>query len=238
MLLVILDNPGYSRHNAVINPRKFVLRDGRRRNLLENLVKISILKIILLMTALLLALTACAPQATAEPTAVPTEIPTETPQPTPTETATPEPTATLDPTLVAASATAAAPTSAPVVVQAVEDQATWISQTLNDGYQVRPNTVLAITWSVKNTGPTLWTTGYSLRQYAGPDIGKAYQALAKAVAANETAQITVTFTTPAVPGEYNLWYKIANEQGVNFGDVNFVFTVTNTPGLSTATATP
>ncbi len=201
-------------------------------------MKIKTLTRILIMAIFLLALAACAPQATPEPTAVPTDIPTETPQPTPTETATPEPTATLDPTLVAASATAAAPTSAPVVAPAVTDAATWVSQTLPDGYQVRPNTVVTITWTVKNTGPTLWSTGYSLRQYAGPDIGKAYQALAKAVAANETTQLTLTFTTPAVTGEYNLWYKIANEQGVNFGDVNFVFVVTNTPGLSTATATP
>jgi len=191
----------------------------------------------LLLLTLLLTLTACGPQATPEPTATPTELPTETPQPTATQTVTPEPTATLDPTLVAASATAAAPTSAPVVQPVTEDQATYIGQSLPDGYQVRPNTVLAITWSVKNTGPTLWTTGYALNQYAGPDVGIPWQALAKPVSANETAQITVKFTTPSAPGDYNLWYKISNELGVMFTDINFTFTVTNTPNYN-ATATP
>ena len=113
-----------------------------------------------------------------------------------------------------------------------------VSQTLPDNYQVRPGTSVTIVWTVKNVGATAWGEGYALRQFTGPDVGKSYIPFPKAVYANETTQLSVTFTTPTVPGDYNLWYKLTNAQSQNFGDVNFVFTVTNTPNNNAKPAAP
>lgn len=206
---------------------------------------------LLVALALIFSLNACGPQATPVPTVEPspTTAPTDTPEPTPTETETPLPTETPDLTAQPpAQGTQPAPAGGAVQPQnpaqpaaPLDDAAQYISQSLPDGYQVRPRTTIGITWSVKNTGKTAWSAEYALRQFAGPDVGKQYVPFPKVVSANETAQLTVTFVTPDLPGDYNLWYKLANAQGQYFSDVNFQFTVTNTPnygGAPAATATP
>lgn len=192
-----------------------------------------------------LLLSACGAPATQVPTAEPTatEIPTDTPQPTPTETLTPEPSPTTDltaqpPAAETPGAPAANPNAPAAPASSAADQYQYVSQTLPDNYQVRPGVQVSISWTVKNVGSTAWSTSYALRQFTGPDIGKAYIPFPKAVSANTTTQFTVTFTTPTVPGDYNLWYKLTNELGQNFGDINFQFTVTNTPNNNAKPAAP
>jgi hypothetical protein len=39
-------------------------------------------------------------------------------------------------------------------------------------------------------------------------------------------------------GDYTTWWKLTNPQFQNFGDVDFSFTVTNTPKAATAAPVP
>jgi hypothetical protein len=55
------------------------------------------------------------------------------------------------------------------------------------------------------------------------------------VAPGGQVTISVTFTTPTIPGDYNTWWKLTNLQGQHFGDVDFSFTVTTTPHQATPT---
>lgn len=210
-----------------------------------NITKLSGL---LLIASLTLFAAGCAP-ATPSPTPTPeptaTEQPTQTPEPTATESPTPEITetpadVTPQATVPGAGAGAQPAGQGAPAGSTAEDQYVYVSQTLADGYQVRPRTVVTISWTVKNPGPTAWGTDYSLRYFAGPEVTNTYVAFPKIVSANESTQLTVTFTTPDAPGDYDLWYKLVNNQGQNFGDVNFAFTVTNTPnyGAPKPSATP
>jgi len=194
----------------------------------------------LVAAAILLTLAACGPRATPSPTPEPTatEQPTNTPEPTATETL--EPTATQDLTALpdaqgtpGAAANPAAAPAAPAGGSAVDDdQYEYVSQTIADGYQVRPNTTVTITWRVKNVGSTAWDTNYYLNQYAGPTIKTPQVAFPRMVAANEAIDLTVTFTTPPNYGDHNLWFKLMDPSGDAFGDVNFLFTVTDAPDNS------
>lgn len=208
----------------------------------------------LVVAAILLSSAACGPRATPEPTPEPTatEQPTNTPEPT--ATATLEPTATVDTTLQPASGgTPAAPGTGPVDPAApaapaasgggvsVDDKYLYVSQTIPDGYQVRPNTSVTIKWTVKNVGATAWDTTYFMDQFAGPPIKTTQVFFPKVISANQSAELTLTFTTPATYGDYNLWMKLKNGRGERFGDVNLLFTVTDNPdnsGKPAATPTP
>lgn len=221
---------------------------------------------ILMAAVILFSAAACSPKATPSPTAEPTatESPTETMEPTEIETETPEvldtPETTVEPGSTANPAdannpadpnaagqqpTAAGTSNAPAssggqpVVSTAPDKYQYITQNLPDGYQVRPNVSVTITWSIKNIGTTLWDKNYSLRYFAGPQVKNTLIPFPKSVAANAATDLTVTFTTPAQPGEYDLWFKLANAQSQNFGDLDFVFTVSNTPNNNVkATAKP
>jgi hypothetical protein len=46
------------------------------------------------------------------------------------------------------------------------------------------------------------------------------------------------FTTPSEPGDYDLWFKLTNLAGQNFGDLDLVFTVSNNPVKATPTTAP
>ncbi len=216
----------------------------------------------ILLIATLLPLAACSPKAAATPTNTPepsvaTEAPTETLEPFPTseptsaEQATSAPEATSEAGTTPAATDQAAgtsgeatPTTAPAAPAGggasgtAADKYQYVTQNLPDGYQVRPNISVTISWTVKNIGTTAWDTNYSLRFFAGPKVKNTYVAFPKAVSANTSTILSVTFTTPAEPGDYDLWYKMTNALSQNFGDVDFKFTVTNTPKNSGSGAAP
>ncbi len=203
-----------------------------------------------LAVAILLSLSACGARETETPTPEPTatEAPTNTPEPT--QTPTLERTATVEGTQPASSGAegtpaAAAPGAVPAAPAgggvSVNDKYLYVSQTIPDGYQVRPNTTVTIKWTVKNVGTTAWDTTYFLDQFAGPPIKNPQAFFPRTVSANESVELTLTFTTPAVNGDYNLWMKLKNDRGERFGDVNLLFTVTDQPNNNAkpaATATP
>lgn len=164
---------------------------------------------------------------------------TDTPQPTeaataavPTEAGTPG-TAVASGTPGAAASTAPAASSG--AAQPPADRYQYVSQNLPDKYQVRPGVPVTITWTVKNVGTTAWSANYMLNYFAGVKGTENTVLLGKSVAPGATATVSVTFTTPSVEGNYNTWWKLANAQYQNFGDVDFTFTVTTAPGKATPT---
>ncbi len=172
---------------------------------------------------------------------------------TPSATPTAAPTGTSEPTQVASVAPTAAsvPSSQPTaaaVMTATQilspDRAQWLSQSPADGTSFNPGDSFAMTWKVKNTGTTTWSTGYLLRFYAGDQMGGvATAAFPKQVVPNDTVELTVQLKAPSTPGKYLGNWVLTNADGVNFYPVtiqigvNTAPTATNTPVPATATST-
>ncbi len=106
---------------------------------------------------------------------------------------------------------------------------TYLGQDIPDKTQFLPNRVVTVTWTVKNTGTTGWTKAFTLRYFAGPKPNRDAYSFTKDVPVNDTINFVVTFTTPAVPGDYDLWFKLTNAANQNFGDLDLVYTVSNNP---------
>ena len=204
----------------------------------------------LICLILLVGLAACAPAAsTPEPTATVTLAPTQqatrtrfpTDTPPPTRTVTPDPAATGQPD-PNSTANPAAATTAPVTNPssggAAPDKYQYLGQDIADRTQFLPNRQVTITWTVKNIGSNGWTKEYTLRHFSGPKPPKDFYTFTKDVPAGDTINFVVTFTTPAEPGDYDLWFKLTNLAGQNFGDLDLVFTVSNNPVKATSTTAP
>ncbi len=191
---------------------------------------------------------ACSSPATPSPTPVPataTARPTKT-KPAPTATRTPKPVATdaaqatqIVPPAIEITATVAVSATATTASNAVQptsgaaehgDKYEYVTQNLADNYQVKPGTPMTIVWTVKNAGTVAWGTDYLLRFFSGPTPEKQVYNFPKTVKPGEQVQLSVPIVAPMDPGTYNFWWKLTNNQNQNFGDVNFVFIVTNTPG--------
>jgi hypothetical protein len=103
-----------------------------------------------------------------------------------------------------------------------------------------PGTRFDMNWTIKNTGTETWTEQYSIEFFIGDRIGGGRYTITKynfkkAVAPGESITLIVDMQAPAVAGEYFSWWKLKNEIGANFGDVDVTIVV---PGGPTATATP
>lgn len=201
----------------------------------------------------LFALSACGPlepEVEATPSVAPTEMPTntlaptDTPVPTETPAAPPaDPAAAGTPGVDAAGtpvtaggAPTAAPTNAPVTGgSGAPDKYEYLGQNVADTTQILPNRAVSVTWTVKNSGTNAWTKEYTLRHFSGPAPDKSTYAFDKDVPAGGTINFTVTFTTPADPGTYDLWFKLTNAAGQNFGDLDLVYVVTSSPQKFTPT---
>ncbi|HMD88110.1 MAG TPA: NBR1-Ig-like domain-containing protein [Anaerolineaceae bacterium] len=110
------------------------------------------------------------------------------------------------------------------------DKYQYVSQNIPDKTQVRPGVEISMTWAVKNTGTTAWTTDYELRYFTGPaNSAPNVVKFPKTVPPGTVANLTVEIVAPKSPGDYDSWWKLTNAQGQNFGDVDLLFTVTNTP---------
>jgi hypothetical protein len=173
-----------------------------------------------------------APTDTPEPPTATLEPPTDTPVPTDT------PAPTLSVTDEAATSAAATPSQAAQATAgnaSVADHEAYVGQSMADGTQLRPGIPMIITWTVKNDGATEWSAEYTLDYFTGVEGTAKSVKIGKKVAPGAQASVSVTFTTPTVPGDYRTWWKFSNLQGQHFGDVDFAFTVTTTPHKVTPT---
>jgi hypothetical protein len=154
--------------------------------------------------------------------------PSATITPTPTKTSTPEPpTATFTVTLATP---LASPTMTP---QSSVDSAIYVDQSPSDGTIVTPGSEFNVTWRIKNTGVSTWTTKYRLRYYAGTIMSPVTAVnLPNTVRPQEEVTVTLPIRAPSAAGEYTTIWVLSNEQDANFFNV-FVRIV-----VSGATMTP
>ena len=81
------------------------------------------------------------------------------------------------------------------------DKADFVGQSVADQTNFTPGTSFRVTWTLRNVGPTEWTTLYSLKFIGGDQMGAvAAVALAKNVKYNENGEITVDFIAPTTLG--------------------------------------
>ncbi len=181
-----------------------------------------------------------APSKTPRPSATPTVRPSETPAPQANSTSTTITNTLQTPEVTLSLATAALPTqpAATIPAGAVEDKALYVGQNLADNSYIKPGTNVTIIWTIKNVGKTTWNTKYLLRYFFGPKGAKDSYPFPKDVAPNASVELKVDFTAPSQPGSYNTWWKLTNEYGQNFSDVNFTFVVSNDTKNVTATPSP
>lgn len=119
------------------------------------------------------------------------------------------------------------------------DKYQYVSQSVPDKWQMRPGNVFQMKWVVKNVGTNAWSTEYTLKHFTGPTMGlQNVIAFPKTVKPGEQFEIAVNMTAPDQPGDYNTWWKLANPQGQNFGDVNLEFTITSAPNNTRPTTAP
>jgi hypothetical protein len=138
------------------------------------------------------------------PSATPSPVPSDTPAPSPTPAATDTPAASATP------APSATPTELPDMVQVV-------SQNPADDSFIAPGSNFSITWTLKNTGTTTWTSTYRLRFYSGEQMGgRSSYALGKVVPPNGTVDITLNLTAPSTPGRIQTQWALTNADGNNF----------------------
>lgn len=164
-----------------------------------------------------------------------TQAPTATLVPTATETP-------VTPTL--AQLPTQAETKAPLVV-ATEvpcQNAVFMSDvTIPDGTTFAPGATFVKTWKIFNGGSCAWKSTYALSFVSGEQMSGVATALGADVAANQSAEISVSMTAPLKAGSYSGYWQLTDETGKKFGNAIYVqivvlgATATETAGAPTAT---
>jgi len=167
---------------------------------------------------------------------MPTSTNTPTLQPTNTQAPTNTPTVTL------AVTTTVATLNTGGTKPTVPDKAEWIGQTPGDGTTFTPGEDFTLTWSVKNTGTTTWTTSYMLRFYLGDSTLRFAAAdikFPKEVKPNESVDISLKMEAPHNTGDYTTIWVLTTADGANFYPLTFNLKVAGAQQVSnTPTVTP
>jgi len=114
-----------------------------------------------------------------------------------------------------------------------------VSQDPGDGAVLSPNYKFDMTWTIKNTGTETWTELYTIQFFLGDRISGGHYTInqynfREAVEPGDTTTLIVDMMTPSSAGEYYSWWKLKDEMGNNFGDVDVTIVVSG----PTKTATP
>jgi hypothetical protein len=137
-------------------------------------------------------------------TPLPSFTATNRPTSTPSQTASPSPSATI--TL-----------SSQTPKAGTENLAQWVSQTIADNTIFAPGETFTITWRLKNTGTSTWTTGYMLRYYSGATFGATKEiTIDREVLPGAEIDISVDMKAPAITGTYRSDWVMSSENRSNF----------------------
>lgn len=154
------------------------------------------------------------------PTSTVTVMPTETPSPTVTISApvtNPQVTSTV---LVLPTYTLAAP-----VGTGAQAKYEVVGQSPADETKIAPGVTFEMKWTIKNTGTATWTKDYTIQFFTGNRIGGGIfttnvYAFGKEVKPGDTITLTVEMSVPDKEDTYYSWWKLKDEYGSNFGDVD------------------
>ncbi|MDP1547730.1 MAG: NBR1-Ig-like domain-containing protein [Anaerolineales bacterium] len=143
----------------------------------------------------------------------PTETPTATMTATPFETVTPFATLPLSSPQAFASPTLSAGSGAVGCNNSV-----YVSDvTIPDGTVMTPGQAFTKTWKVQNNGTCAWTATYKLTFVSGEVMGGVATPINVAVSPNQSVDISVAMTAPAIAGDHTGYWKIYNDQNQPFG---------------------
>jgi hypothetical protein len=172
----------------------------------------------------------------AQVTQVLASTPSVTPPPVPTATNLPSSTPSLtndpspSPTLTLASGTQQVGT---------DNLAQWVSQSVDDGTIFAPGQAFTMTWRLKNSGTSTWTTGYRLRYYSGDAFGAPKEiTISQEVAPGGEIDITIPMKAPANPGSYRSDWVMSSENLSNFKEPVYLKIKVVAPATLTPTPKP
>jgi hypothetical protein len=100
-----------------------------------------------------------------------------------------------------------------------------------------PGQTFTVTWTIKNVGTTTWTTAYTLRFYAGDQMGGANTNFVKEVKPNDSIEVSTKLTAPSNAGSYSGTWVLTNADGSNFCPITIPIVVGNAPA-ATNTSVP
>ncbi len=111
---------------------------------------------------------------------------------------------------------------------ATGDKGLWVSQSPADKTKIQKSATFTMTYVIKNTGTTTWTTKYALRFFAGSQMNSPTDTnLLKDVPPGESAVITFTLIAPDTAGKSSTVWVMANGDGANFYSVTLDLEITD-----------
>jgi hypothetical protein len=117
-----------------------------------------------------------------------------------------------------------------------QDKAEWVSQSVADKTVFAPGETFTMTWRLKNTGTSTWTTNYVLRFFGGDRFGLPEEApLTREVSPGETVDIILQMKAPARPGEYTSVWVMSTADLSNFKEPVYLQIVVAGPGTPSPT---
>lgn len=142
-----------------------------------------------------------------------------------------QPVATSTPLVLASFTASPPPPSAKPLYEIVD-------QDPDDGAVLSKSLKFDMTWTIKNTGTETWTELYTIEFFLGDRIGGGHYTINRynfrePVEPGETTVLIVDMMTPSTGGEYYSWWKLKDDLGNNFGDVDVTIVVSG--GAPTAT---
>jgi len=109
------------------------------------------------------------------------------------------------------------------------NQATFISETIPDNTVFQPGEEFTKSWRLKNTGTCTWNPNYSFVFYSGDRLSGAKTTdLDEYVEPGETIDILVDMTAPSDPDTYTGYWKLQDDDGINFYQVYVTIKVKST----------
>jgi hypothetical protein len=115
--------------------------------------------------------------------------------------------------------------------------------TIPDNTKLKPGEEFTKTWRVKNSGSCVWEEGYRLSFISGNKMGGASYTLTKEIVSGAELDISIDMIAPKTEGFYTGNWRMADDDGVIFGDNVYVLievvasSATKTPSPPTATPT-
>jgi hypothetical protein len=144
---------------------------------------------------------------------VSTVIPSPTNSPIP-ESPTPETGESVTPT---ATTYQSSYSSSVVSSNACESSVYMSDVTIPDGTIVAPGETFVKTWLIQNNGTCKWTANYVISFASGDEMDGDTTEIDQVVSPGESAEISVTMTAPEDTATYTGYWRMANEDGEEFG---------------------
>ena len=129
-----------------------------------------------------------------------------------------------------------APTPTPIVVVPVTsadgiqyyagDHAKFTSQTPGDWPILKPDQMIAVSWTFLNDGSTTWNSDYSVRWVGGYKVwGNTQVQLMRVVESGESGSAAIDVFAPGTKGNYITYWALFNADGKKLYQVYFAFVV-------------